>query len=303
MADLSTSVGALQLPNPVLTASGTCGYGLDLLPHVDPAKLGGICTKGLSLAPRLGAPTPRLWEVPSGLLNAIGLANIGVEAFLEDKLPALRERGVTVIANVLGESPAELAELVSRLEGQQGVAAIELNLSCPNVKAGGVHMGRDPAKAGEAVRAAREVSTLPLIAKLSPEGEPVAVARAVAEAGADAVSVCNTIRGMAIDIATRRPRIASTYGGLSGPALRPIALRLVHEIAQTVDIPIMGIGGISTWQEAVEMMLAGASAIQIGTATLMNPIAPTLVLEGLERYLDERGESARDLIGALEPLS
>ncbi len=300
MADLKVRLGPLELQNPVLTASGTCGYGLDLLPHLEPERLGGVCTKGLSLEPRLGAPAPRIWEVPCGLINAIGLANIGVRVFVSEKLPQLRERGVTVIANVLGVTPGEFAELASCLDPLDGVAALELNLSCPNVKAGGVQMSRDPALARAAVKAAREATSLPLIVKLSPEGDPLAIARATAEAGADAFSVCNTIRAMAIDIESRTPRLGAGYGGLSGPALHPIAVRLVHEVAGALSLPVIGVGGVSTWRDAVEMMLAGATAVQIGTALLVDPIAPMTILEGLEAYLDRHGEDACDLIGALK---
>jgi dihydroorotate dehydrogenase (NAD+) catalytic subunit len=300
VVDLSVQVGQLKLRNPILTASGTCGYGIDLLPHVLPEQLGGICTKGLSLLPRAGAPVPRLWEVPGGLLNAIGLANIGLQAFIKDKLPLLRQRGVTVIANVLGVSPEEFGELAARLNDEEGVAAIELNLSCPNVKAGGVHMSRDPQLAGAAVAAARRATSLPLWVKLSPEGDPLAIAQASADAGADALAVCNTLRGMAIDIDSRRPQLGAGYGGLSGPALKPVALRLVHEVSTTVQLPVVGIGGVTTWKDAVEMMLAGASAVQIGTAVLAHPRAPTDVLTGLTHYLEERDEDARDLIGAVQ---
>jgi len=300
MADLSVQLGALSLANPVMTASGTCGYGLDLLPHLDPATLGAVCVKGLSLEPRPGGPPPRICEVPSGMLNAIGLANIGVEAFLADKLPPLREAGVTVIANVLGNSPEELAELAGRVGGAPGVAAVELNLSCPNVKAGGVHLGRDPASAAASVRAARRATDRPILVKISPEGDPVGVSKAAEAEGADALSVCNTLRAMAIDVDSRRPRLASTYGGLSGPALKPIALRLVHEVSRQVGIPVVGIGGVAIWQDAVEMMLAGASAVQVGTALFTDPAAPTGILEGLEVYLDERGEAAKDIIGVVK---
>jgi dihydroorotate dehydrogenase (NAD+) catalytic subunit len=299
VADLEVTLGPLRLRNPILTASGTCGYGMELLPHLAPEDLGAVCTKGLSLAPRAGAPSPRLWEVPGGLLNAIGLANVGVEAFLRDKLPPLRARGVTVIANVLGESPESFGELAAQLEGAPGLAALELNLSCPNVKEGGIQFARDPRLAARAVEAARARTKLPLLVKLSPEGDPLAVARAVADAGADALSVCNTIRGLAIDVETRRPRLGNRVGGLSGPALHPIAVRLVHEVSRGVDLPIVGVGGVGTWQDAAEMMLAGATAVQVGTALFANPRAPAEILAGLVEYLDRHGEAARDLVGAL----
>jgi dihydroorotate dehydrogenase (NAD+) catalytic subunit len=234
------------------------------------------------------------------MLNAIGLANVGVEAFLANKLPPLIAAGATVIANVLGTTEEEFAELSARMDGS-GVAALELNLSCPNVASGGVHIGRDPATAARAVRAARRETRLPLLVKLSPEGDPIAVARAVSAEGADALTVCNTIRGMAIDIETRRPRLAAGYGGLSGPALRPVAVRLVHEVSRAVSLPVVGVGGVWSAEDAVEMMLAGATAIQVGTALFVDPAAPVAVLEGLERYLDLRGEAARDIIGAVGP--
>lgn len=299
MADLEVHIGTLHLGNPILTASGTCGYGMELLPHCPPERLGAVCTKGLSLEPRLGAPSPRIWEVPCGMLNAIGLANVGVEVFVGEKLPPLRARGVTVIANVLGVTPDEFAELAHRLDGVDGLAALELNLSCPNVKAGGVQMSRDPNLARAAVEAASGATSLPLIAKLSPEGDTLAVAQAVARGGADAFSVCNTLRAMAIDIETRRPRLAAVYGGLSGPALHPVAVRLVHEVA-SIGLPVIGVGGVTTWEDAVEMMLAGATAVQVGTALFADPGSPLSIIEGLDAYLDHHGESAMELIGAIE---
>jgi dihydroorotate dehydrogenase (NAD+) catalytic subunit len=298
MADLEVHVGGLRLKNPVLTASGTCGYGMELLPQCPPERLGGVCTKGLSLEPRIGSPAPRIWEVPCGMLNAIGLANVGIDVFIEEKLPPLRARGVTVIANVLGVSPEEFGELSRRLD-VEGVAALELNLSCPNVKAGGVQMSRDPDLALAAVEAARGATSLPLIAKLSPEGDTLAIARAVARGGVDAFSVCNTLRAMAIDIETRRPRLGGIYGGMSGPALHPVAVRLVHEVA-ALGLPVIGVGGVTTWVDAVEMMLAGASAVQVGTALFADPSSPVSILEGVETYLDKRGETARQIIGAVE---
>lgn len=233
------------------------------------------------------------------MLNAIGLANVGVEVFVKDKLPPLRDLGVTVIANVLGVTPEEFAELARRLDGVDGLAALELNLSCPNVKAGGVQMSRDPNLARAAVEAARSETSLPLVAKLSPEGDTLAVAQAVARAGADAFSVCNTLRAMAIDVETRRTRLGGVYGGMSGPALHPVAVRLVHEVA-AIGLPVIGVGGVTTWEDAVEMMLAGATAVQVGTALFADPGSPLSILEDLEAYLDRHGESAREIIGAVE---
>lgn len=301
MADLTVQVGGLTLSNPILVASGTFGYGLEFLPLFDISRLGGICTKGLSLRPREGNPPPRICETPSGMLNAIGLANVGVERFIEEKMPGLRAAGARVVANVFGTSVAELTELASRLDPVAGLAALELNVSCPNVAKGGLEFGRDPALAAEVTRAVRAATRLPLWVKLSPEAADVAtVARAIADAGADAVSVMNTIRGMAIDARTRRRVLANGTGGLSGPAIKPLALRFVHEVWRArVGIPIVGIGGISTWQDAVEFLLAGATAVQVGTATFVDPLASIKVLEGLGAYCDSERVAARDLTGAL----
>jgi dihydroorotate dehydrogenase (NAD+) catalytic subunit len=294
-------IGSLALRNPVLTASGTCGYGLELARYFDIAILGGICTKGLSLEPRAGNKPPRICETPAGMLNAIGLANVGVEAFVRDKLPELRAAGATVIANVLGTTPEEFAALAKRLDGVEGVCALELNLSCPNVKEGGLRLGTDPGRVREAVAAARAATKLPLIAKLSPETSDIgALARAAAEGGADALSVMNTIRGMSIDVRTRRPRLGNVMGGLSGPAIRPLAVRLVFEAARAVSIPVIGVGGVMRWEDAVEMMLAGATAVQVGTASFLDPRAALDVLQGLEAYCKEQKVGYDDLIGAVQ---
>jgi dihydroorotate dehydrogenase (NAD+) catalytic subunit len=294
------AIGALTLRNPVLTASGTCGYGLELARYFDIAMLGGICTKGLSLEPRAGNPPPRVCETPAGMLNAIGLANVGVEAFVAEKLPKLQAAGATVLANVLGTTPAEFERIARRLDGRPGLGALELNLSCPNVKEGGLRLGTDPGRVREAVAAARGATKLPLVAKLSPETSDIgALARAAAEGGADAVSVMNTIRGMAIDVRTRRPRLGNVMGGLSGPAIRPLAVRLVFEAARAVSIPVIGVGGVTRWEDAVEMMLAGATAVQVGTASFVNPRAPLDVLVGLDAYCKDQQLAYHDLIGAV----
>lgn len=294
------AIGSLVLRNPVLTASGTCGYGLELARYFDIAVLGGICTKGLSLEPRAGNPPPRVCETPAGMLNSIGLANVGVEAFLAEKLPRLQAAGATVIANVLGTTPAEFEELARKLDGRPGLHALELNLSCPNVEEGGLRLGSDPGGVREAVAAARGATRLPLVAKLSPETADIgALARAAAEGGADAVSVMNTIRGMAIDVRTRRPRLGSGIGGLSGPAIRPLAVRLVFEASRAVSIPVIGVGGVVRWEDAVEMMLAGATAVQVGSASFINPRAPLDVLVGLDAYCRERQIDYADLVGAI----
>jgi len=294
------AIGSLVLRNPVLTASGTCGYGLELARYFDIAVLGGICTKGLSLEPRAGNPPPRVCETPAGMLNSIGLANVGVEAFLAEKLPRLQAAGATVIANVLGTTPAEFERLARKLDGRPGLHALELNLSCPNVREGGLRLGTDPGRVREAVAAARGATRLPLVAKLSPETADIgALARAAAEGGADAVSVMNTIRGMAIDVRTRRPRLGNGIGGLSGPAIRPLAVRLVFEASRAVPIPVIGVGGVARWEDAVELMLAGATAVQVGSASFVNPRAPLDVLVGLDAYCKEQQIAYADLVGAV----
>jgi len=299
--DLAVRVGALTLVNPVLTASGTFGYGLEFQPFFDIARLGGICTKGLSLRPRDGNAPVRIAETPAGMLNAIGLANVGVDAFIADKMPALRAARATVVANIFASSVPEFVELAARLDPVPDVAALELNISCPNVHQGGLEFGKDARAAAEVTKAVRGASRLPLWVKLSPEaGDPAAVARAcVDEGGADAVTVMNTIRGMAIDHRTRRIVLGNRTGGLSGPAIKPLALRLVYEVSRAVSVPVIGIGGISTWQDAVEFLLAGATAIQVGTASFVNPRAAIEVVEGLAAYCEEQGCDAKDLVGAL----
>lgn len=296
--DLSVRIGDLTLHNPVLTASGTFGYGLEYEGLFDVAELGGLCTKGLSLEPRAGNPPPRICETPAGMLNAIGLANVGVEAFCADKLPALRERNATVVPNIFGTSVDEFVRLAERLEGEAGIAALELNISCPNVQHGGIAFGVDPQMAAEVTSAVRRATTRPIWVKMTPEaGDLRAVALACQGAGADALTAINTIRGMAIDVGSWRPKLFNRTGGLSGPALRPIAVRVVWELFEWVEIPIVGIGGVATAEDAVELMLAGATAVQVGTASLVDPLAAKKVLDGLERYCRDRGVAARELVG------
>lgn len=299
--DLSVAIGELTLDNPVLTASGTFGYGLEYDGHFDVAELGGICTKGLSLLPRHGNAPARIWETAAGMLNAIGLANVGVEAFCTDKLPTLRERGVTVIPNIFATSVEDFRKLAERLEGEEGIAALELNVSCPNVDHGGLQFGVDPQACAEVTKAVCEVSSRPVWVKMSPEaGDLAAVGVACQEAGAQALTAINTIRGLAIDIRTRRARIANRTGGLSGPALKPIAIRMVWELSRAVDIPIIGIGGVATWQDVVEYLLAGASAVQVGTASFADPLAAKKALDGLRVHCEEQGLTPRQLVGALD---
>ncbi len=298
--DLSVQVGSLRLSNPVLTASGTFGYALEYDDFFDVTELGGICTKGLSLLPRPGNRPDRIAETAAGMLNAIGLANVGVEAFCTEKLPILRARKVTVIANVFATTVEDFVALARRLDREEGVAAVELNVSCPNVDKGGLEFGVDPAAAARVTEAVRKATKLPVWVKMSPEaGDLRGVGLACQEAGADALTAINTIRGLAIDVRTWRPRIANKTGGLSGPALKPIAIRMVWELARAVKIPVIGIGGIATAEDAVEFMLAGATAVQVGTASFADPLAAKKVKDGLGRYCEERGIAARELIGKM----
>lgn len=293
--DLKTRIGPLELKNPVLLASGTCGYGGELADLVDLNLLGGIVVKGLSLKPREGNPPPRVWETPCGLLNSIGLENVGVESFVRDKLPYLSRLNTVVIANILGESVDEYARVAEMLSASPGLDAIEVNISCPNVKAGGAAFGTDPEMAAKVTAAVKKATPLPVICKLSPNvTDIVSIARAVEDAGADALSLINTLIGMAIDIEHRRPALANVFGGLSGPAIRPVAVRMVYEAARAVRIPVMGIGGISTGSDAVEFMLAGARAIQIGTATLVRPDACLSVIQGIAEYMKRHGLKKTD---------
>jgi dihydroorotate dehydrogenase (NAD+) catalytic subunit len=296
--DLSVRVGDLDLKNPVLTASGTFGYGLEFLQYFDVSTLGGICTKGLSLQPRLGNAPPRVCETASGMLNAIGLANVGVEAFCRDKLPLLREAKVTVIANIFATSVEDFARLARRLDEEPGVSAIEVNISCPNVDKGGLEFGVDPHMAAAVTTAVRKATRLPVWVKLSPEAGRIGdIARACETAGADALCAINTIRGLAIDAETWKPRLSNRTGGMSGPALKPVALRMVWEVVRAVKLPVIGIGGITNALDAVEFLLVGASAVQIGSANFRDPLAAQRVVAGIVEYCERRAMDVRDLIG------
>jgi dihydroorotate dehydrogenase (NAD+) catalytic subunit len=299
--DLQVTIGSLELQNPVMTASGTFGYAREFEDFVDLRRLGAVVVKGISLAPRAGNPPPRIVETACGMLNAIGLENVGVDRFISDKMPYLSALGVPVIVNILGDSVDEYRQIAERLSGVEGVAAIEVNISCPNVKKGGVAFGTDPQMAATVTAAVKQSCQVPVIVKLSPNVTDVTVvAKAVQEAGADAVSLINTLIGMAINLGTRRPRLANIIGGLSGPAIKPVALRMVYQVAQVVTIPIIGIGGITTAEDAMEFMLAGASAVQVGTANFVNPRASEDVVDGIGAYvLEQQLGSVRDLIGAL----
>lgn len=300
--DLSVELGPLKLSNPILTASGTFGYGLEFLPYFDLGELGGLCTKGLSPRPREGNPPARIVETPAGMLNTIGLQNIGVDAFVSDRLPKLREYDLAIVANVFGETEAEYVEVCRKLDDAEGVAAIELNVSCPNVEKGGIIFGNDPRALERVTRICREACSLPLIVKLSPNVTDIRVtARAAVDGGADILSLVNTFVGMAIDVERRRPVLTRISGGLSGPAIRPLAVWLTWQVAQSVEVPIIGMGGIVDERDAVEFFLAGASAVQVGTSNFVHPDAALKVLRGLESFLERRRiPSVRSLIGALE---
>jgi dihydroorotate dehydrogenase (NAD+) catalytic subunit len=299
--DLSVDLGrGLVLPNPVMTASGTFGYGEEASEYFDISRLGAVVVKGISAEPRQGNPPPRVVETPSGMLNSIGLQNVGVEAFLSGKLPFLRDRRAKVIVNVLGSSVEEYARVCERLDGAEGLSGLEVNISCPNVKEGGVQFGMKESLAAGLVKVLREVTGLHLMVKLSPNCGCISdMALAVQEAGADSVSLINTITGMEIDVRTRRPVLGGVMGGLSGPAIRPVAVRMVHEVYQAVNIPIVGIGGIMEGEHALQFLIAGASAVQVGTATFTDPLAPVLVLEALHDYLQQERLTPGDLVGSL----
>ncbi len=300
--DLSVQVGPLRLKNPVITASGTFGYGTEFLPYLDLADLGGIVTKGLSLLPRRGNAPPRTCETPSGMLNAIGLANIGVEAFLSEKLPVLRQHDTVVIANVFGETLEEYVAVSRRLNGAPGLHAIELNLSCPNTAKGGIAFGVSEPVIREVVRAVRRAAPdLPLVVKLTPNITDIAVAaRAAREGGADILSLVNTFLGLAVDLRSRRPVLDNVVGGVSGPAIKPQALYMVHRVHSEVDLPIIGMGGIMSAEDALEFMLAGSSAVQVGTANFVGPASPVNIVRGIARYCREgKIPAVRELTGAL----
>ncbi len=300
--DMSVEIAGLKLRNPVMTASGTFGYGQEFAEYVDLERIGAFVTKGLSLKPKAGNPTPRIVETPGGMLNAIGLQNVGIDAFIAKKVPFLRSVNTPAIANFFGNTIDEYAELARRLDAIPEIAALEVNISCPNVKQGGIVFGTDPQCAYDVVTACREKTVKPLIVKLSPNVTDVVVmARACADAGADALSLINTLTGMAIDLDRRRPVLANITGGFSGPAIKPVALRMVWQVAQAIGLPVIGIGGIMTATDALEFILAGATAVQVGTASFINPRASQEIADGMEAWLAENGvESVRSLIGALE---
>jgi dihydroorotate dehydrogenase (NAD+) catalytic subunit len=297
--DLTTVLAGITLRNPVLTCSGTYGFGEEYAAYCPLEALGGITLKGITPLPRLGNPVPRLAETPAGLLNAVGLENPGLEEFLISYLPKVRKMPTAVIANISGFSLEDYVQMARALQSDSGLAALEVNISCPNVKHGGMHFGTDPLSAEEVIAAVKAATDLPIIAKLSPNvTDIVGMARAAQRGGADALSLINTLLGMRIDIDQQRPLLANTFGGLSGPAIRPVAVRMVWQVAEAVDLPIIGMGGITTWQDAVEFLLAGATAISIGTGNFVNPQAPLEILQGIEAYCEKYGKtSVRDLVG------
>jgi len=298
---MAVEIGSLKLKNPVMTASGTFGYGEEYADYVDLNRLGCIVVKGLSLKPRLGNPPPRIMETASGMINAVGLQNVGVDVFIEEKLPFLRRYDVAVIANIYGESTLEYAQVAKKLSQVQGIHALEINVSCPNVKKGGLSFGSDPKAAAEVTRRVKAETNLPVIVKLTPNVTDITVvAQAVEKAGADAVSLINTITGMSIDLQTRTPHLKNITGGLSGPAIKPVALRMVWQVAQKVSIPVIGIGGILKAEDALEFMIAGAKAVQIGTANFINPCATIEIIDGILRYLhDNKIKNIKDIVGTL----
>lgn len=300
--DLAVQVGALSLKNPVLTASGTFGYGREYAPIMDPGLLGGIVVKGISLKPMAGNPPPRIVETPCGMLNAIGLANVGLEVFLLEKLPWLQKLDTCVIVNIYGHSLDEYGAVAAGLKGVSGVAALEVNISCPNVEQGGMAFGTDPAVAAQVTERVLRETDKPVIVKLSPNVTDIrAIAGAVEQAGAHALSLINTLTGMSIDIESRTPKLANGSGGLSGPAIRPVALHLVHQVVKTVNIPVIGMGGILEPRDAMEFLMAGAQAVQVGTANFSNPRASLDILEGIEQFLRDRDiDSVKDIIGSLK---
>ena len=300
--DLSLQIGSLRLKNPLIAASGCFGYGVEYAEVVDLAALGAIVSKGLFLNAREGHPAPRIVETPSGMLNAIGLQGIGAQRFIDEKMPELRRRGATVIVNVCGTTIDEYVEVSRMLADTDGVGAIELNISCPNIKEGGITFGCSLTGTFEVVSAVRKVTRLPIIPKLTPNVTDVAsFAKASEDAGADAVSLVNTFLAMVIDVESRRPKISNIVGGLSGPAIRPIAVRMVYECRQTVKIPIIGMGGIADARDALEFIIAGASAVQVGTANFVDPYIWSTLLEGITAYMD-RHQIARisDLVGTVD---
>ena len=301
-SELSVNIAGITMKNPVMTASGTFGYGQEFTPFYDLNRLGAIIVKGLSLEPAQGNPPPRTVETCGGMLNAIGLENVGVDQFVKEKLPFLRSLDTAIILNIYGRHIDEYGDMARQVDRIEGIAGLEVNISCPNVKAGGMAFGTDPATAYQVTRTVKENTGLPVIVKLSPNVTDIAgIARSVEDAGADALSLINTIAGMAVDVERRRPRLANIVGGLSGPAIKPIALKMVWNTVQAVKIPVIGIGGITNTQDALEFFIVGARAIQVGTANFINPKAAVEIVDGLSTYLSRKNLShIEQIIGTLK---
>ncbi|MBN2372179.1 dihydroorotate dehydrogenase [bacterium] len=301
MRPLEISIAGLQFKNPVIIASGTCGYGLEYAPYLDLNRPGGIVVKGISMEPQPGNPPPRIIETPSGMLNAIGLQNIGCDKFVTEYLPKLRDYDPHIIVNIHGRNIDEYKETARKLSEHPGISALEINISCPNVRQGGLAFGTDPLDTDKVVSAVRKETNLPLITKLSPNVTDICpIARAAEEAGSDAISLINTLLGMKVDITTRHPMLANVTGGLSGPAIRPVALRMVWQTVKTVNIPVIGIGGIMTCEDALEFLIVGASAVQVGTAMFVDPQTPVNIIDGLDAFLKDNGmENIGQIIGSL----
>ena len=298
---MSVDIAGIKLKNPVMTASGTFGYGQEFVPLVDLNRLGAIITKGTSLKPMKGNPPPRIVETVGGMINSIGLQNVGAQAFIRDKLPFFSQFKTPVIANIFGETIREFGELAKRLDDIPGIAGLEVNISCPNVAKGGVLFGADPKMAHHVVRTVKRSTHLPIIVKLSPNVSDITlIAKSVEEAGGDAISLINTLMAMAVDPQSRRPLLNNIIGGLSGPAVKPVALRLVWQAVNAVKIPVIGIGGIMTPEDALEFIIVGARAVQVGTANFVNPIACVEIIDGIEAYLTKHGfRHISELVGSL----
>jgi len=300
--NLAVDLNGLKLKNPILTASGTFGYGLEYAPYLDLNRLGGVVVKGLSLWEEEGTSPPRIWETASGMLNAIGLQNIGVERFIAEKLPKLKEYDTAIIANIWGKTIDDYLKVAERLEKVGGISALEVNISCPNIKKGGMSFGVSPDSAYDITRRLNEATSLFLIVKLSPNVADIKpIAKAVEEGGADAISLINTLIGMAVDVETKRPRLKNITGGLSGPAIKPVALRMVYEAIKAVQIPVIGIGGIMDLYDVLEFLIVGARAVEIGSANFVNPRVTIEIIEALEGYLEEKGiPDVNEIIATLE---
>lgn len=299
--NLSVNIAGINLKNPVMVASGTFGYGEEYVPYVDLNIIGAIVVKGLSITPREGNPPPRIVETSAGMLNSIGLQNIGIDSFINEKLSFLKKYNTKVIANFFGDSIDEYCEVVKRVDSVDGIHGLEMNISCPNKQEGWLEFGTNPDLTFRVVSAVRKHTKLPLIVKLSPNVTDVTIiAKAAADAGADAISLINTLSGMAIDIKTRKPKLANIVGGLSGPSIKPVALRMVWQVAKSVKLPVIGIGGIMTYEDALEFMIAGASAVQVGTANFIDPNVSEKIIHGIESYCEQNGiNDINEIVGSV----